>query len=365
MRFMMIALLALAGYGHADIPQTDFDRCRAEAEDSQRLQCYDALGAATGSVSDVALVGPAEEQRRPYDWLDPDEQCDNSTVRCSFAWDEKYAHNPLFGRLTSNEPNYFVYVPGDDEDDRVQFNLSLKYPVYDGGAWDDNDEIGRILRRSRFYLIYNGTYDFYGGSRESSPVISRRQNPGLAYQYNRRERRGPNTFGLDALRVGWYHESNGQIIETRQRFEAAQATVADAQDYISRGWDYLGIALYASHGQFAHELQLRTYCDCQALGLVDYREDEIFWEDLAEQPNINDYDGLRYRGEWRWHKWLTRLELKSGHRDTAALGNVSGRLSFAHMGNFPFSLFYYTGYGRELTTYHERLDYLGIGIELR
>jgi outer membrane phospholipase A len=363
MRLFTLALFLYTAVSVADIARVDYDHCRGMVDDATRLRCFDRLGTEAASAAASAPGAAPEGAPRidPSAALDPFEKCDNSTVRCGYRWDPKSDRNPMFGRLTSNEPNYFVYVP-DGDDDRINFNLSLKYPFYDGGAFPDTgDAVSGRLRKSRVYLMYNGTFDFFVNSRASSPVISRRHNPGIAYQYNWREQRGPNPFDIDAVRIGWYHESNGQSIETREQYEQS----ANGLDYVSRGWDYLGTTVYASHGAFAHELEVRAYCDCQAFGLVDGREDNIFWEDVDEQPNINDFDGLRYRMEWQWHKWLTRFELKTGNRDAEALENLSGKISLAHQGNFPVSLFYFKGYGRELSSYHLRNDYVGIGIELR
>ena len=61
-----------------------------------------------------------------------------------------------------------------------------------------------------------------------------------------------------------------------------------------------------------------------------------------------------------------RLELKTGIADADSLKNLTGRITLTkQIEGIPFSLFYFDGYGKELSTYHLRTQYAGIGLEFR
>ena len=67
---------------------------------------------------------------------------------------------------------------------------------------------------------------------------------------------------------------------------------------------------------------------------------------------------------------FTRLELKTGTRDTEALENIGGKLTFGwnianEKTNIRLTGFYFNGYGKELSTYHLRTEYFGVGLEMR
>ena len=262
-------------------------------------------------------------------------------------------YDDLFKKLRSNEPNYFVLAKDNHDDWHLEFNLSIQYPLH---SFNDQNDL---------LLIYNGTYDFYFGTRSSSPVISRRQNPGLAmhHDFDTSDQQSAQ------LRVGWYHESNGQIIETKEEYDNREF----AQDYVSRGWDYLGLNYYFYLWGTKQELDLRLFCDCQAVGLDDGREDDVFWASVDEQPNINDYDGIRWKldfGELRFgsNRFVKpRLEFKMGNRELNSLENFSTKLTLYELfyPKSPFTVFYFNGYGKEIASYNDRNSYIGFGFELR
>ncbi len=259
--------------------------------------------------------------------------------------------NTTYSRFSSNEPNYFVGAWDNGGDWHLEFNLSIKYALWPPTA-----------SKHKLLFIYNGTYDFYMESRDSSPVISRRQNVGPAYQY---ALGGTPDLPEYEFRAGWYHESNGQTINNDIDYQAAGEF---AIDRVSRGWDYLGLSYMSPlFADLRQHLDLRFYCDCQGWGARP-REDEIFWEALAEQPKVNDFDGIRWTIndiELPGNFGILRMELKTGNRNISALGNISGKFVFSDFLGFPLNIFYSTGYGREMSTYHERNSYVGVGIEMQ
>lgn len=258
--------------------------------------------------------------------------------------------NSEYFRYSTNEPNYFIFAKDNHDDFHLEFNLSVKI------------EYGPSYWNHKLISIYNGTYDFYLESRDSSPIISRRQNVApIAYQYTSDATQNTSAY---EFRLGWYHESNGQTIDNIVDYNSAGEF---AGDEVSRGWDYVGVDYFSEFYGLDQHLDFRFYCDCQGFGAED-REDEIFWENVIEQPHINDFDGIRwsleglnYLGDFA----DIRVEFKTGNRDFSALGNISTKIVLSNLWVTPLSLVYFNGYGREVSTYHERNSYLGIGIEVK
>src|SRR5262245_37782365 len=61
--------------------------------------------------------------------------------------------------LTGNRPSFFGYA-SDGSESRIAFEVSVKYPLI------------RVNAYNNFFFVYNGAYDFFLGSRDSSPVVS-------------------------------------------------------------------------------------------------------------------------------------------------------------------------------------------------
>ena len=87
---------------------------------------------------------------------------------------------------------------------------------------------------------------------------------------------------------------------------------------------------------------------------------------------ITDFEGLRGMVEgslWKSKRgraaFDARLELKTGlYHSTGQY--VSGKFSLgARFNNLRTTLFYFDGYGKDLSTYHLRTKYVGFGLELR
>jgi outer membrane phospholipase A len=212
------------------------------------------------------------------------------------------------------------------------------------------------------YFTYNGKYDFYLGTRFSSPVVSRLQNPGLSIKTKYDT---PRMWGITDFSLGWFHESNGQNIETQQAYDLTN----NARDYVSRGWDYLGVSIESQH-QYEHKplnayLHLRLFCDCQAFGAIGEKEDSVFWKSVDKQPDIRDFDGLRIVLSFLKNKDLRfSTQFRLGTYALDSLTNVSTRLEITvRVKEIPLTVFYFTGYGSEIAYYQEKGHYLGVGLE--
>lgn len=306
----------------------------------------------------------------------------------------------LDSSLDSYEPNYFVFanstMDGELKDEtHAEFLLSIKYSILEDYLQKKD------LWLSRVSFVYSGLYDFYmldSDRYESAPIISRRQNPGIVFEFDlRRDSSGSVT---DSLQINWFHESNGQSLDLEERDNPAdedkdgngrndgidefyRQVDIGGKEYalaqISRGWDYAELVYnknfagsFFDKDWYLFEARLRFYCDCQAAGAFSEREDRVFWEPVKEQPKIGDFDGLRLKYEVTNHPFgahlplLVRGEFKTGIKVDKLFDNNSVRLSL-NLGTarFWWSLFYFNGYGKEVSTYHLRTRYVGLGFEFR
>lgn len=305
---------------------------------------------------------------------------------------EKNIHTPLLnGDLSHYEPNYFAiaYSPEKkemDDDNHLEFYLSLKYKVT-----EDFSHLLKFIKlpgADRFSFIYNGLYDFYlqDGYYDSAPIISRRQNPGIVWDWD------INNKNNHQFSLGWFHESNGQTlsVDKDKPVDKDENGVDDAIDefwelanensleyaltQVSRGWDYADIRYQISRRNSTPELSnwwffqvnLRLYCNCQAFGAID-REDDLFWLDKKQHVSISDFDGVRLTFEKGiTPKTVGRIELKTGISEDGFFQHTGGKISLnMKMDRTWGTLFYFNGYGKEPSTYHLRTQYIGLGIEFR
>ena len=287
--------------------------------------------------------------------------------------------------LTGYQPSYFTLFAIDGIDTHMEFSVSLKYP---------------LDKRRRWYFTYTGAYDFYvydedAPGRDSGPVVSRLQNPGIFYKYyldrtltNLLEVDDdsslaavnefiPTDWKLESISTGWFHESNGQTIDGSDT-ATFNATV-NAADYVSRGWDYLGIDIKhalnidALAGErMAIYTRMRFHCGCQAAGFVSGREDNVTVFKGIDDEDIRDYDGLRLVFDHHLDRDKSYgIELRTGMTGADPLENWSFRVEATFrpgwpefISHVPINLFYFNGYGTNISTYHIRDDYVGIGIKM-
>lgn len=311
--------------------------------------------------------------------------------------------NYHFESIRGDEPNYFALVnPQDDgahdlDEPHTEFYISLKYPIFKR-MWFDS----YWYAPNRFIFVYNGMYDFYmlpTGKDHlygSSPIISRKQNPGFALEWDTKQ--------SGQWRLGYFHESNGQSIDNTNEYASVLAASSNSSTYVigqvSRGWDYLtlryeydtqavgnGINKHAPH-RLRCNIDIRHYFDFQGGGAAQ-KEDGLFWTTPVEHAKISEYDGLRCMlegyselGDWAWRfrntAVLARIEAKTGISDWKAMENIGYKATVAlkpairisrilseEPCNFWISCFYFNGYGREPASYHYKTEYLGLGLELR
>lgn len=263
--------------------------------------------------------------------------------------------NGLLKKLKGNEPSYFVYARDNNSAfDHIEFYLSVEYPMLEG-------PVHRLFGlNTDLYFNYNGKYDFYLEKRYSSPVISRQQNPGAMFEY----RLDQPSYGLSTIKSGYFHESNGQTIDSA----ADYATTENAEDFISRGWDYIPLELKFEFPEklpgFSFYFKGRYFLPKQLF--MNDKEDTIFW-DRSDNSKIEDYAGLSLVISSQTlidNRYIEGFKLAAIYRTGYSDFNLSQRYeaTFRTLG-LPLYIFYFSGYGNEISNYQERGYTLGVGVE--
>lgn len=374
-----------------------FELCSKKVDSGKRLACYDRL-----ADSEFATATSSQNSSDQEELLYP------------------YAPDVL----SSDGPNYVgisnaqkFSARGDrGEQNHVEFNLSVKYPLFmNERSVKERSNEGISLRwPERAYFIYNGAFDFHALNSlnnvprlndqkldwyRSAPVISRDQNPGLALEWDL-VRDGSSRFRLAVM-----HHSNGQQKSYDDNPDPGDRDAAEAEkqrliaeirglingpegeDYalqdISRSSNYVALRYQrildgrvdGEDGWQQYQIELRPY--------YFGRDDEVFWEDgSSSRSKLTDYDGMRFL--WEHYDdtsifnlgnnvfgldsaaFIKRVELKSGTLGLKNLRQISGKISAGwKFKNFVLMGYYFNGYGKEISSYHYRSQHWGLGFEFR
>ncbi|MDG1206950.1 MAG: phospholipase A [Pseudomonadales bacterium] len=393
MRICLAFLLVFAVMKSSPAAADVFKKCGAELIDAERLICYDAAAKAAEALktsetpATVALSSDTVKSNARSQTGGEDV----SNTPKSNLW-------PL-EKLTSDDPNFFgISIPPDSNNpeaaSHAEFDISLKYPILTFGD------------TSRIYFIYNGSYDFHVFSNkdiyDSDPVISTSQNPGLAYEWDVGN-------GSKKYRIGAFHHSNGQTLneshvegEPNSANANAGNTSQAAAEFkeISDRWGEAAALERVSRSSWYTQFRYQSMSNAAGFIADDWwqyqleirpwyfkNDDEIFWAPIpSKQPRLEDFDGLRAVGErmfsldeipilrhsdaWRKQaskipiRFLGRAELQTGL--WSPFENVGGQVSLGvNVNNLIFSLYYYSGYAKDISAYHKRTKHFGFGFELR
>jgi hypothetical protein len=279
--------------------------------------------------------------------------------------------------LQPYEPITAGYTKDSDDVPYMDLTLSLKLrllPI----EWLDS---------SRLFLAFTGRFGFYWGTRYSSPVIGKSYNPKLLWRYFPSYAKRSSVLGKSGaseyreyLDFAYAHQSNGQTISTPEQYAQAQASQERpefANDYISRGWDYLEVVWKKSYGSeqsspFASYLDLRYFL---SYGLLQGRPEEYnSWENDPQGKPRRAVDGLsgliEYQSQWRssgaptplldrpsvWLKYQTGYDTPFRYNTVRLEGGV-------RIGGLPFAVWVQDGYMSDLANYYRKVT--SYGIELR
>ncbi len=281
--------------------------------------------------------------------------------------------------LRSYEPNTLGYTKDDNDVAYVDFKISLKYPFLHGVVNWANEYV-KVLPKP--YLAFSGRLGQYLGTRDSSPVIGKRFNPKLFFRYSYWEN--------DSVDFAYAHESNGQKINTESVFLDFQNDLVVqgekahfANDYISRGWDYLQVVFKNGYKQKATH-QFASYIDLKYFlsnGLLQGKPEEYnSWESSQAGKSRNQVDGISILLKYKLNK---RFEIPFLFNEHIPLNGVKFALMMTTgyknvltyttyrvettpiFWDLPIMFWFSTGYNSDLVDYYKEVTSYGISFELK
>ncbi len=270
--------------------------------------------------------------------------------------------------LASDEPNMLgVTRDSYERQGYMDFTLSMRYPLL-----YDTLQQGYKFNMLPF-ISFTGRMGQYF-NRHSSPVVTKRFNPKLFFRFYEARTAGKALWsddnGLDYYEFGYGHESNGQHVDSALLFNSAIASYGSAdiaQDYVSRGWDYLG---YQRHhhlderGISTWDVDLRYFL---RHGLLQ-RSSEEYWPFEAPRPitRISQVDGIRLKVNFTFRRdWFKGANLSyiTGYSNPGKRSTLRAELGFTPLSDYlgvPIVLWGQTGYLNNVAQYYRRAWSVGI-----
>lgn len=278
--------------------------------------------------------------------------------------------------LQPYEPITAGYTKDSDDVSYTDLTLSIKFPLLPP-QWTKPDGL---------FLAFTGRFGFYWGTRDSSPVIGKSYNPKLIWRYipNKEETKtstlaqGSSEDFAGYFDFAYAHQSNGQTISTASQYEEAQHNAERPQfanEYISRGWDYLEVVWKRSYGSNS---PLSSYLDLRYFlpkGLLQGRPEEYntFEADPQGKPR-KAVDGITGLLEYQTH-WTPAvgkiglpnnpsfwLKYQTGYRSPFKYSTVRAEAG-AYVLQLPIVIWAQRGYMSDLANYFRKTT--SYGIELR
>jgi hypothetical protein len=277
--------------------------------------------------------------------------------------DDEMPHLRSLPLLASDEPNVLGWTRDSYEKQGfMDFTVSMRYPLlYDtlqqGYKFDMLPFISFTGRMGQYF------------NRHSSPVVTKRFNPKLFLRfYESSHIAGKNLWsddnGLDYYDIGYAHESNGQHVDSLALFNSAVASYGTpeiAQDYISRGWDYLGYKRHLQmheHGLDSLDAEIKYFLHH---GLLQTTSEEYNdWEGPRQITRISQVDGLRLKLNFGFHRqWFkgASLLVTSGYKSFAKNNTLRAEMGFTPLSDYfgvPIVLWGQTGYNNNIAQYYRR-----------
>lgn len=274
-----------------------------------------------------------------------------------------------YGKLKTHEPIFIGYTWDQDDVGFMDFKLSVRYPL----LHDAKPKSAALGFLPYPYLSFSGRFGQYIGTRASSPVISKRFNPELFGRYWLTDAQG--FISKSSVDVIYGHESNGQNVTNEEGYIITAAELhlqgddpKFADDYISRGWDYLGLRWnqhwsdsILTFTQIHHLLndgllqgEPENYNDWENDSEGKPRE-EVYGLSFAFKRDV-DLDSDIFNHQKIFVKFTTGLE------KTFSYNTVLMEMSFT-MGNLPLMFWVSHGYNSDLADYFKEHTSGGIAVE--
>ena len=243
----------------------------------------------------------------------------------------------------------------------MDFTVSLRYPLFYEAL-----QRGTQVRHAAVLFFYrtDGSVQRLGASflacrdQAVQPVCI----SGSTHRSTVGEKLGTADRKQDYYDVGYAHESNGQYVDSAELFASTAASVGGpeiAEDYISRGWDYLNYKRhlhFQAEGTNAMDIDLRYYL---SYGLLQKGIEEYFpWEAPRPVTQISQVDGIRFKVtrdvDWSWFKGATLFYI-TGYREIARWNTFRAELGFTPLSDLmgvPIVVWGQTGYNVNVTQYY-------------
>ncbi|MDH3347760.1 MAG: hypothetical protein OEM02_06635 [Desulfobulbaceae bacterium] len=275
-------------------------------------------------------------------------------------------------KLQDYEPNTVVMRNDDNDEPNLSFTISQMIPMFHGGCFGDKSKQKEWWVVPYFALT--AQFGFYVHTRESSPVVGKRFNPKLFV------RRWLGDHG-NYIDVGYAHESNGQSISTQEAYLKKKADILAkdereeiANDYLSRGWDYVDVIAKYSTAVNQYGFTNSIYFKGKYFfsnGLLQGEPEEFNdWETdegksrsevdgitiMLKTTNISDQKNSRFKGV---------LLYTTGYESIFEYNTVGVELTFKPGDWPPFFLWASKGYKADLSDYYKDITSFGFGVELR
>lgn len=205
--------------------------------------------------------------------------------------------------------NYGIWQKTEDDDSSLEGHFSFQYSIYDCRRGQKEESAKRApltcaekaYFQPAFFVSYTGEFDFYAGTRDSSPVVNRLNNPAahlrvLIDNYERLQSTEIVSPALRYFEVALEHRSNGQdkdIEETNAEGELKTQVAYESDDHeffdsISRSANYVSFStgtMNVANSSYNFKVSAKAYID---------HDSDVNWGDKADDdPGILDYDILR------------------------------------------------------------------------
>lgn len=287
--------------------------------------------------------------------------------------------------LNDHEPNLIgLSYDDDDQEYFMDFKISLEYPLaqdyLNSTVKDFNPTIRKIcsndwIKSCQPYFAFTGRFGQYIFDRDSAPVISKRFNPKIFFRLA-----GKDGNYLD---LEYAHESNGQRISSIESYNALADDFEDndekrsyANDYISRGWDYVGftykyklqdqdISFYLSYANYIGGIlqgDIEEYNDWEA-----EVSDHFDWQARRKITSRDQVSGLRLLIKKKGHlyrDYKAALVIETGTDNPFKYNTYKIEL-MTKIQNIPVMIWARTGYNSDLAQYFKEVSSYGITFEFR
>lgn len=200
-------------------------------------------------------------------------------------------------RFLPYQPNSAVWQYNENDKHALEVNFSFRYLLTAPDCTGKHKDLcNHYDTRWENFLTYTGKFDFYLGTRPSSPVVNRLNNPAI----HLRKYRGDNAYNIKWIDIGIEHKSNGQTVSANElvpgtgQYRAAVEYQAGNNAYIdsiSRSTNYLSIEtkLDLKLGKSSNNhLFFKLYA-------YHWNEEyEVHWGEFADQNvKFSDFERLR------------------------------------------------------------------------